>query len=437
MDKLPIELLEKIVAYVNLSELAYIRRGRRQGKHRARKNIRSLRMVCRVFARVAAPYLFNECSIRVFPALDRLREFCILAQSDVAQHIRLCTFRADESLINFKADRLNIALMNNAAAAMRNFTSLEHLHIDFVPSPCCRASGKDWIEQRPLLIARMWADLDESSSVLHNLTSLVVHLSAEEFMLYDAQWRTLPRPARNIPPQLRHMSMHVNMLSEARYIPRARYDPVGGHTTYFEYVSETRYEDDDALCQAVCSLLNSFVGLTTLDFALINSELVAPASLSRGLSGLHFPSLVRFALAQAPAYVAALVSFLSRHESTLKHAAFYDIDLRADRDPPPPPPGARYVMESGPWVALCAYTAALPGLKCALSVAATNDWRMPILPAEHVAIAELERELLVRAQEDNMTEVDLREYWTFRLTEIHCSHCDNVWQQYAIAASSS
>lgn len=160
-------------------------------------------------------YLFSTCTLVLFPAHDRLREFCTIAQSNIAPHIRQCIFRADESLINFKgeffyrvyplqasspvciaADRLNVALMNSAASSMRNFTSLVHLHADFLPTPCCRASGKDWIEQRPLLIARMFADLDDSRSILQNLTSLVIHLSAEEFMTYDAQWQTIPRPAK-------------------------------------------------------------------------------------------------------------------------------------------------------------------------------------------------------------------------------------------------
>lgn len=231
--------------------------------------------------------------------------------------------------------------------------------------------------------------------------------------------------------------MHMNLLCEARYVPRTQQDASGRFTTSFHYIEERRYENDDAFCEALCSLLASFTAITTLDLALINSELIAPAAFSRALGTLYWPSLSRFALAHAPAYVAALVAFLSRHEDSLRWAALYDIDLRADRDPPPPPPPSRYgySADSGPWAAFCAYGSALPGLRCAVSLAAPNTWRTPILPAEHVAIADFEREMLARAQAHNMTEADLRENWTYRLAEVHCSHCDKVWQQYEIAAS--
>lgn len=177
--------------------------------------IRNVRLVSRVFARIAGAHLFSKCTILVFPAQDRLREFCMLATNDVAPHVRACVFRADEGLASFPrepplrslvwrradfdyllANRSNVALMNQAATSLRRFVALEHLHIDFLPTQCCRVSGKDWIEQRPQVIARMFVDLDEPEQIFQHLTSVVLHISAEEFMVYNIQFRNAIYPSQ-------------------------------------------------------------------------------------------------------------------------------------------------------------------------------------------------------------------------------------------------
>ncbi|EJD54219.1 hypothetical protein AURDEDRAFT_155998 [Auricularia subglabra TFB-10046 SS5] len=442
MEKLPVELLEKVISYVNASELSAIRRARRQGKQRGRSNILSLRFVCRTFSRIAAQHLFSRCTIAVYPDHGRLREFCIFAQSYIAPHIRSCIFRADELLVRFPPDRLNVSLMNSAALCIRKFAALEHLHLDFATSECCRASGQDWIDQRPHIVARIFADLDDT--MLQSLNALVLRISAEEFMKFTVLLEPCPPGSNHFLRRLRHLSLHINLMCEARYVPSAAPAPSGGYTTSFAYVPEARYEDDTGFCAALGRTLGLCPALATLDLRLLNSELVAPAAFSSLLHTLHFPSLARLAISHIPAYVTALVVFLSRHETSLRYLAMDDLDLRADREPAPALIKQLHFKfaevdpdASGPWVPFCAYAVGLAGLKCAVAVSDPNTWTTPLVPAEHVAIAELERRMLERAREENMSEADLRQDWMFRVAETHCSHCGKPEQRYEIAAGVS
>jgi len=72
--------------------------------------------------------------------------------------------------------------MNSAAAHLRNFTYLETMEMDFLPSPCCRASGAQWISERPHVAVRMWTNMPQS--VMPKFDSLVFNMSAEEFYAF-------------------------------------------------------------------------------------------------------------------------------------------------------------------------------------------------------------------------------------------------------------
>jgi hypothetical protein len=135
MDQLPIDVLSKIVSHVDSryaelrvssglslsdttgsphiswnSELASVAEAKCQGTTQPRGDIRSLRLVSRTFAEVTAPFLFGPCSVTVFPSQDRLREFCALAKSYIAPHIRWCIIRADEALVHFPGEPSRIRL---------------------------------------------------------------------------------------------------------------------------------------------------------------------------------------------------------------------------------------------------------------------------------------------------------------------------------------
>ncbi|KAH7105225.1 hypothetical protein BKA62DRAFT_741770 [Auriculariales sp. MPI-PUGE-AT-0066] len=398
MDTLPPELLSRIFALVNSSELAAVRHARRQGKSRARKTIRSIRLVCHAFARISAPYLFASSAVLVFPSEQRLREFCQLAKSYIGPHVKRCVFRADEALIQFPADKLNMNLMHSAAFSVRQFRILERVDLDFLPAPCCRASGVLWITQRPNIILRMFAEIGPDD--LPHLDTFVVSIFRKRF---------------------RHFKLTIDLMSEARYISVPVTDQNGRPAGMrMEYIPETRLSEDQQFCEIFVKMLAPCNLLHSLRLSLPNSELISPHSFSILLRELHLPHLTHFSLAYAPVHVSAMIAFMARHEQNLRRIALFDLELRADREGIPIVVKHSFddddmVSESHgphtsllpdltlPWVALNAWLSAVPNVRCTMSIVAPGTWR------------------------SEMAEKDLSKEWTFKAYEQVCSNCSRTW----------
>ena len=218
-----------------------------------------------------------------------------------------------------------------------------------------------------------------------------------------------------------------------------------------EYIPESRYEDDEGFCRLIGKVLSQCIPLRTLQLSLPNSELISPHAFSEALRAIHLPHLTHFALGQAPMHVSAVVAFLARHEGTLRRTAFFDLELRADRQRPPatlahapnrpsplrqPPINADDDQQlpdiTLPWVALNAWFAALPTIRCTVAVHAPLTWRNVPSQAELFAIGSLEHMALARACEEEMTEKNLRDEWSFRHVDQVCVNCTRNWVKVEI-----